>query len=102
MRRVPDLNMAELCKLKLLYRKGVSRRDSDPDVSSDDDGCSSEAEKQGGLSVRINIPWDPVDEQRLLAYKKEGKPWKWIFRQFPGRTQPAVRTRLNIVQARGE
>jgi hypothetical protein len=76
--------------------------DSDPDVSSDDDGCSSEAEKQGGLSVRINIPWDPVDEQRLLAYKKEGKPWKWIFRQFPGRTQPAVRTRLNIVQARGE
>ncbi|PVH70199.1 hypothetical protein DL98DRAFT_598027 [Cadophora sp. DSE1049] len=44
----------------------------------------------------------PIDEQRLLAYKKERKSWKWIFRQFPGRTQPAVRTRLNIVQARGE
>ncbi len=48
--------------------------DSDPDVSSDDNGCSSEAEKQGGSSARMNIPWDPVDEQRLVAWKKEGKP----------------------------
>jgi hypothetical protein len=74
--------------------------DSDPDLSSDDDACSSK--KKQGSSIRMNIPWDPVDEQRLLAYKKEGKSWKWIFRQFPSRSQPAVRTRLNIVQARGE
>jgi hypothetical protein len=74
--------------------------DSDPDLSSDDDACSSK--KKQGSSIRMNIPWDPIDEQRLLAYKKEGKSWKWIFRQFPGRSQPAVRTRLNIVQARGE
>jgi hypothetical protein len=39
--------------------------DSDPDLSSDDDRCSSK-EKQG-LSTGANIPWDPVDEQRLLA-----------------------------------
>jgi len=71
--------------------------DSDPDVSSDGDGCSSEDEL-GCSGTRMNIPWDPVDEQRLLAYKKEGKPWKWIFRQFLGRTQAAVRTRLNIVR----
>jgi hypothetical protein len=64
--------------------------DSDPDVSSDDDGCSSEAEKQGGLSARMNIPWDPVDEQRLVAWKKEGKPWDWVFKKFPGRTHPAI------------
>jgi hypothetical protein len=37
---------------------------SHPDPSSDDDGCSSEAE-QGR--------WSGLDEQRLLAYKKEGK-----------------------------
>jgi hypothetical protein len=74
--------------------------DSDPDLSSDDDVCSNK--KKQGSSIRMNIPWDPIDEQRLLAYKKEGKSWKWIFRQFPGRSQPAVRTRLNIVQARGE
>ena len=74
--------------------------DSDPDLSSDDDGCSSE-DKQG-LSTGVNIPWDPVDEQRLLAWKKEGKSWKWIFRKFPGRTQPAVRQRLSIVKRRGK
>jgi len=76
--------------------------DSDPDVSSDDDGCSSEAEKQGGLSVRMNIPWDPVDEQRLVAWKKEGKPWDWIFKKFPGRTHPAIRTRWSMVRPRSE
>jgi hypothetical protein len=76
--------------------------DSDPDVSSDDDGCSSEAEKQGGSSVRMNIPWDPVDEQRLVAWKKEGKPWDWIFKKFPGRTYPAIRTRWSMVRPRSE
>jgi hypothetical protein len=72
--------------------------DSDPDLSSDDDGYSSE-DKQG-LSTGVNDRWDPVDEQRLLAWKKEGKSWKWIFRKFPGRTQPAVRQRLSIVKNR--
>jgi hypothetical protein len=72
--------------------------DSDPDLSSDNDGCSSE-DKQG-LSTGVNDRWDPVDEQCLLAWKKEGKSWKWIFRKFPGRTQPAVRQRLSIVKNR--
>jgi hypothetical protein len=31
----------------------------------------------------MNIPWEPVDEQRLLAYKKEDKSWGWIFGKFP-------------------
>jgi hypothetical protein len=76
--------------------------DSDPEVSSDDDGCSSEAEKLGGLSVRMNIPWDPVDEQRLVAWKKEGKPWGWIFKKLPGRTHPTIRTRWSMVRPRSE
>lgn len=42
--------------------------DSDPDLSSDDDGCSSKDDQ--GLSTQVNIPWDPVDEQRLLAWRK--------------------------------
>ncbi|KAG4414830.1 hypothetical protein IFR04_012018, partial [Cadophora malorum] len=76
---------------------------SDPELGGDgdSDGCSSEDELFCS-GTRTNVPWDPVDEQRLLAYKKERKSWKWIFRQFPGRTQAAVRTRLNMVQARGE
>jgi hypothetical protein len=40
--------------------------DSDPDSSGDEDGCSSKDE-QGRSSTRKNIPWDPIDEQRLLA-----------------------------------
>ena len=76
---------------------------SDPELGGDGDSdrCSSEDELFCS-GTRINVPWDPIDEQRLLAYKKERKSWKWIFRQFPGRTQAAVRTRLNMVQARGE
>ncbi|TAQ87680.1 hypothetical protein B7494_g3972 [Chlorociboria aeruginascens] len=57
--------------------------------------ASSSAE----LSIR---PWDPIGEQHLLAYKKEGMSWKWMFHQFLGRAQPAARPHLNIVQARGK
>ena len=38
----------------------------------------------------MNILWEPVDEQHLLAYKKEDRSWEWIFKNFPGRTQAAV------------
>ncbi|KAI9863863.1 MAG: hypothetical protein M1813_003515 [Trichoglossum hirsutum] len=72
--------------------------DSDPDLSSGDDECSSR-EKQGS-STRMNIPWEAVDEQRLLTYKKEDKSWDWIFKKFPGRTPAAVRTRWTMVQHR--
>jgi hypothetical protein len=76
-------------------------RGSEPSSSDDGDGCSSEDEL-GRSGTRMNVPWDPRDEQRLLAYKKEGKPWDWIFKKFLGRTQPAVRTRWTMVQRRGE
>ena len=75
--------------------------DSDADLSNSDDGSSTEDE-QGRSSTRMHSAWLPLDEQRLLAYKKEGKSWKWIFRKFPGRTPGAVRTRWHMVQARVE
>ncbi|KAH7317308.1 hypothetical protein BKA65DRAFT_557512 [Rhexocercosporidium sp. MPI-PUGE-AT-0058] len=74
--------------------------DSDPDLSSDDDACSSK--KKQGSSTRMNIPWEPVDEQRLLAYKQEDKSWEWIFKKFPGRTPAAVRTRWTMVRRRAD
>ena len=49
--------------------------DSDSESSSDDDRCSSENE-QGRSSTSKHSPWSKLDEQRLLAYKKEGKPWE--------------------------
>jgi hypothetical protein len=78
---------------------GLSGSDSDP--SSDDDGCSDEDEQERS-STRKNIPWDAIDEQRLLAYRKEDKPWNWIFKKFSGRTPAAVRTRWNMIRPRAE
>jgi len=72
--------------------------DSDSDLSSNNDAYSSK-EKQDS-STRMNIPWEPVDEQRLLAYKKEDKSWEWIFKKLPGRTPAVVRTRWTMVQHR--
>jgi hypothetical protein len=56
--------------------------DSDPDVSSDDDGCSSEAE-QDCSSTSKHSRWPDLDEQRLLASKKEGKSWGVDLWQVP-------------------
>jgi len=75
--------------------------DSDSESSSDDDGCSSAGE-QGCSSTRKNVAWEDLDEQRLLAYMKEEKPWKWIFPKFPGRTHAAIRTRWNMIRPRDE
>jgi hypothetical protein len=74
---------------------------SDPDPSSDDDGCSSEDE-QGRSRTSKHSRWLDLDEQRLVAYRKEGKSWEWIFRKLPGRTRPAIRTRWNMVRPRGD
>ena len=43
--------------------------------------------------ARMNRRWDPLDEKHLLAWRKENKPWQWIFDQFPDRTEGAVRLR---------
>jgi hypothetical protein len=73
--------------------------DCDSESSSDDDECSSEDE-QGRSSTSKHSRWDDIDEQRLLAYKKEDKSWDWIFKKFSGRTPAAVRTRWTMVQRR--
>jgi hypothetical protein len=73
--------------------------DSDSESGSDDDRCSSEDE-QGRSSTSKHSRWSDLDEQRLLAYKKEGKPWEWIFRKFCGRTRPVVRARWNMIRPR--
>ncbi|KAG9228076.1 hypothetical protein BJ875DRAFT_269787 [Amylocarpus encephaloides] len=83
------------------HENGLSHSDRELSSDSDSDGYSIEDEL-GRSGTRMHVRWDPIDEQRLLAYKKEGKSWKWIFGQFPCRTPSTVRTRLNIVQARPE
>ena len=55
-----------------------SHRDSDGgDVNEySDDGATC-----------MNKRRDPVDEQRLLAWRKEKKSWKYIFHQLPSRSE---------------
>jgi hypothetical protein len=49
--------------------------DSGLSPSSDNDGYSSEDEL-GRSCTSKHSRWSDLDEQRLLAYKKEGKSWK--------------------------
>lgn len=78
-----------------------SPSDSGSDASSDNNGCRSEDE-QDSASPRKIVPWGKIDEQRLRVYQEEGKAWKWIFKKFTGRTEPAIRTRWTIIQQRAE
>jgi hypothetical protein len=95
-----DARAIALCKGELLHSKDDNvLSNSDPDLSGSDDDRSSTEDEQGRSSMRKHSMWLPLDEQRLLAYKKEGKSWSWIFRKFPGRTQGAVCTRWHMVQA---
>jgi hypothetical protein len=71
--------------------------DSNLSPSGDNDGYSSKDEL-GRSCTSKHSRWSGLDEQRLLAYKKEGKSWDWIFGKFPGRTRPAIRTRWNMVR----
>ena len=81
---------------------GDSSSDSGIDSSSEDNECSGDEPEQSCLNLRKNVPWDEIDEQRLRVYRKEGKPWKWIFKQFPTRTEPAIRMRWTMIQQRSE
>jgi hypothetical protein len=49
----------------------ANRRQSFPNLNSDGDGCSNKDEL-GGSGTRMNVPWDPTDEQRLLASRGSG------------------------------
>jgi hypothetical protein len=73
-------------------RRG-SHGDSGDGSDYDDDSAS---EVFGAR--RRNRRWEPLDEQRLLAWRKENKPWKWIFDRFPDRTEAAVRVRWHMLQ----
>jgi hypothetical protein len=55
--------------------------DSDLDLSSGDDGCSSEDE-QCHSHMSKHSRWSDLDEQCLLAHKKVGKSLEWIFGEF--------------------
>jgi len=61
----------------------------DDEYSSDMGGDTSDAPS----SSTHNSPWSQGDDDRLSKWKKDGKPWSWIHRQFPHRTPAAVKGR---------
>ncbi|KAF1809597.1 hypothetical protein P152DRAFT_153760 [Eremomyces bilateralis CBS 781.70] len=51
-----------------------------------------------GVYGRKNRRWEPLEDERLWAYRVEGKSWEWISKQFPGRTPGAVCTRWHTIK----
>jgi hypothetical protein len=88
------------------HRDKLSSSDSDSGLSdsslspSSDYGGYLTEDELSRLRTSKHSRWSDLDEQRLLAYKKEGKSWDWIFSKFPSRTRPAIRTRWNMVRPR--
>jgi hypothetical protein len=67
-------------------------------LASDDDDDDYTSEGDDNTTVhRSNERWDPLDEKRLLTWRREGTSWKWIFQQFPSRTAAAIRTRHHML-----
>ncbi|KAF1809136.1 hypothetical protein P152DRAFT_476703 [Eremomyces bilateralis CBS 781.70] len=67
------------------------------DSSVSDDDISDKKYIDQGVEGGTRRRWAPLEEQRLLAYKAEGKPWPWISRKFPDRTPGAVRVRWHML-----
>ena len=72
-----------------------SSSDSDSGLG---DGDGRQREDVRRPSARTHRSWSKLEEQRLLVYKKEDKPWEWILRKFPHRTPGAVRLRWHMLR----
>lgn len=72
--------------------------ESDSELSNNNNDEYLSEDEQGHLGTSKHSRWSELDEQRLLAWKKEDKAWDWIFSKFRHRTPAAVRTRWSIVQ----
>jgi len=77
-----------------------SMDDLDQDDGDDDDNNGHDSDLDESVKGWGNRRWEPLEEQRLLAWRKEEKPWKWIFRKFPARTEGAVRVRWHMLKDR--
>jgi hypothetical protein len=68
--------------------------DGDGDDDYDDDG------REVSATGCRNRRWDPLEERRLLAWRKENKSWEWIACQLR-RTKGAVYLRGYMLQRAG-
>jgi len=66
--------------------------------ADDDSGTGDSDDENNGRQTRRNRKWSELERERLRAYVKEGKEWKWISKQFPDRTDAAVRTQVSLLK----
>jgi hypothetical protein len=76
--------------------------ESDEHGSSDDrnHGISGGDDDDNDAKVRGPRRWERLEEERLLAYRREERSMKWIYRQFPHRTKAAIRNRACLLDRR--
>jgi hypothetical protein len=68
---------------------------ADSDIGNADDGDFVDDEVAS--RPRRRTRWQELDRQRLKVWIKEGKDWDWIFQQFPGRSEAAVRAQAYLL-----
>ncbi|KAK6364009.1 hypothetical protein LTS17_012596 [Exophiala oligosperma] len=73
------------------------RRRCSPDPHSSSDFCPSECETLSRPTKRGH--WTSDEDIHLTEWRRLGKPWSWIFDQFPERSEAAVRSRWFVVLA---
>jgi hypothetical protein len=73
-----------------------SEHGDDPSLGGDID--AEVAHGRGAASRRTRRKWNPVDKERLRAYLLEDQDWGWIERQFPDRTEAALRNQKHLLQ----
>jgi hypothetical protein len=68
-------------------------------LDADNNSSTGDSNDENSLRrSRRNRKWLQLDSERLRTYVKEEIEWKWIFKQFPGRTEAAVRTQVSLVK----
>jgi hypothetical protein len=91
------------------FDSGIDTGDGDGDGDGnsddeDDDGDAIDAMDTETGELEQSLPrrwlWEPLEEQRLLAWRREKKEWQWIFEQLPHRKPGAIRTRHHMLERR--
>lgn len=74
----------------------AQRADDDSDISV---YCPSEAES--GHRGVLRGQWTSEEDDSLLKWVREGRPWPWIYKRFPLRTHNAVSSHWHVTLRKG-
>lgn len=69
-------------------------------ASADEETSSLSGDESEEQFSAKNQRWSGEDDVLLCQWVKAGKPWWWIFSQFPMRTPGSVRTRYSMLRRR--